>query len=306
VQCDQPATLVRPSGLKSYVYPGRFLIRAAQTGSRQHLQVINHVHFEEYLRGVVPSESVPSWPMETLKAQAVAARTYSLFQLLVRRAGNSQAAYDVDDTVQDQVYLGLSTAQPSTDQAVVETAGEVLTWNGTVAKTYFYADSGGYTEDAQEVWGDPVPYCQAKPEVYDSSLTPDSAWTKQITLVDLSAQLRTAGLIPAGAIVRRIEVSKDSRNRSGRARFVNLTLATGAQTLVKGTQFRYALKLRSTLFDAVVNGTQAVFQGRGFGHGAGMSQLGAKVLADRLRWDYRSLLQFYYTDVRLAPMSAAR
>ncbi len=302
VTCDAPATLRRESRLSSYRYTGSFLIRSAVNASgRRFLQVVNFIEMEDYLRGVVPSEAESSWPMETLKAQAVAARTYALFQVLAIRSSNPDAPYDLEDTVQDQAYLGLSTAAPETDLAVSSTRGEVLTYLGKPIKAFFFGDSGGYTEDAKQVWGEDVPYCRAKPEIYDLSLTPETNWNSTFTYVTLASKLIGASLLPKGSIVTGASVSPSDRDPSGRAATVQLILGNGNTVPIAGTAFRYALGIRSTLFSLTAASTQVSIQGRGFGHGVGMSQLGAKVLAASLGWDYRQILSFYYSGIEFSP-----
>ncbi len=300
VSCDAPATLKRESRLSSFRYSGSFLIRSAVNSSGKHyLQVINLIGMEDYLRGVVPSEAESKWPMETLKAQAVAARTYAQFQILAVRSSNPNAVYDLEDTVQDQVYLGLSTATPETDAAISSTRGELITYQGKPIKAFFFADSGGHTEDAKQVWGDDIPYCRAKPEIYDLSLTPETNWHSEFTFTALSTKLIGAGLIPQGSLISSAFVSAADRNDSGRATSVSLTLNHGKTVFVPGPAFRYALGIRSTLFELTTTANRAILDGRGFGHGVGMSQLGAKVLASTLGWNYRQILAFYYTDVEL-------
>jgi stage II sporulation protein D len=100
-----------------------------------------------------------SWPLEALKAQAVAARTYTLLHIDGRRA------YDVCATVDCQVYRGREVEHPASDAAVAATAGEVLTFRGAFARTYYHADSGGVIASSAEVWGSEIPYLQAFQDV---------------------------------------------------------------------------------------------------------------------------------------------
>ncbi|HLB20253.1 MAG TPA: SpoIID/LytB domain-containing protein, partial [Gaiellaceae bacterium] len=115
------------------------------------LRAINMVGLEQYLYGVVPSEMPFTWHPEALKAQAVVARSYAL---ATRRTG----AFDLYPDTRDQVYLGIEHEKPSTTAAVNATAGQVVLYQGAVAKTYFFSTSGGRTASAEDVWGKPIPY----------------------------------------------------------------------------------------------------------------------------------------------------
>lgn len=104
--------------------------------------LVNQVSMEDYLKGVVPCEIVPSWQMDAIKAQAVAARTYAMFH----KNGYRSAGYDVTDDTRTQVYRGVSAETEATNRAVMETAGEVVTYGGSPIDAVFHASGGGYTE----------------------------------------------------------------------------------------------------------------------------------------------------------------
>src|SRR5439155_1171605 len=141
-------------------------IQVAVTGGK--LRAINMVGLEQYLYGVVPSEMPYTWLPEALKAQAVAARSYAL---ATRRTG----AFDLYPDTRSQVYLGIEHEKPSTNSAVDATAGQVVLYQGEVAKTYFFSTSGGRTASAEDVWGKPVPYLVSVPDPYDS-ISPYHNW----------------------------------------------------------------------------------------------------------------------------------
>lgn len=111
--------------------------------------VVNRVPMELYLKGVVPSEIVPSWKPDAIKAQAVAARTYAVYH----KNGYRSAGYDITDDTRSQVYRGCSVETSATNKAVEETAGEIITYNGKAIDALFHANGGGYTEDS-EMYGD--------------------------------------------------------------------------------------------------------------------------------------------------------
>lgn len=119
------------------------------------------LELEEYLRGVVSSEMPASWPLEALKAQAVAARTYA-----ARRAGKGKG-YDVDDTVNFQAYRQNYT-KDETDAAIKGTVGQVLTYRGELIDAVYSSSNAGYTVSAKERWGNEIPYLIRKKDPYDT------------------------------------------------------------------------------------------------------------------------------------------
>ncbi|WP_336774418.1 SpoIID/LytB domain-containing protein [Paenibacillus sp. MMO-58] len=127
------------------------------------LAVVNELPFEQYLYSVVGGEMIASWPLEALKAQAVAARTYALYQ------GAGFQIANVVDTVSSQEYQGTVTEKPSTIQAVDETAGEVMLYNGKLIEALFSSNGGGRTADASEIWGNSVAYLKSVSSPADSS-----------------------------------------------------------------------------------------------------------------------------------------
>jgi len=273
----------------------------------KHIQVINDVGLEDYLLGVIPGEMPQSWPLQTLKAQAVAARTYALWELARSRTDRPpgtalDTGYDFDDTVQFQAYIGSTEAPlPATTQALSETAGEVLvTSDGLPIRAYFHADSGGHTEDAANaIPSVPAPYCLGKPEIYDASQAP-GPWTRHFARAELSHLLQTAGLIATGPVVSAAHVDEGSRLPSGRAAKIWVQLSDGTEVMIDALKLRFSLALRSTLFLVKADGDGFTFEGRGWGHGVGMSQWGARLLNDQFNWDYVKILDFYYTGVKLA------
>ncbi len=139
------------------------------------LLVINHIYLEYYLYGVVPHEMSNSWPLEALKAQAVAARTYA-----VRYMGSG--TYDLLDTSASQVYRGYNSSYTNAIRAVDETARKVLVSNGNLVQTYYSASNGGYTDIPQHIWSSSatlMPYHVIVPDPYDTQNT----WSSQEVLI---------------------------------------------------------------------------------------------------------------------------
>lgn len=161
-----PVRLVpRPSPTPNYgsykglTYRGEMEIMISPAD--QKLAVVNVVNLEDYLLGVVPREMEPSWPLEALKAQAVAARTFTLNNLGKR----ASEGYSLTDTESDQVYGGVTAERPGSTQAVLSTKGQVVTFNGLMISTYYFGSSGGYTENNEYIWsGTPRDYLRAVPD----------------------------------------------------------------------------------------------------------------------------------------------
>lgn len=127
------------------------------------LTVINDIPIEQYLRGVVPSEMPPVWEHEAHKAQAIAARSYALANLGKR----AKYGYDLKDTPEDQAYGGATAETPQTNDAVIETEGIVLIYDGKIIPAYYSASAGGHTKDASQVWTKDLAFIKAVPSFDD-------------------------------------------------------------------------------------------------------------------------------------------
>jgi SpoIID/LytB domain protein len=192
---------------------------------------VNVVGLDAYVRGVIAREMPKSWPLEALKAQAVAARSYAL---AVRRGG----LFDLYADTRDQVYGGIPAETPTTNEAVTETKGQVLDYGGKPATTYFFSSSGGRTAAVADVFPDKprVPYLVSVGDPYDV-MSPWHDWGPiLVTGGEMSKKLGVAG-------VSDIEASP----ASGRVRSVTVTGTAGPKTL-SADSIRWALQLRSTWF----------------------------------------------------------
>lgn len=275
--------LIRVNGKR---YRDAIVIRA-QAGR---LTVINEVNIEQYLRGILPREANPAWPAESLKAQAVVSRTYVLRNM--RR--HDGEGFDVCNTVHCQVYGGAECEDPRSDEAVADTAGRVLMYNGALAQTVFHASCGGHTEHPSVVWSghaDAPSYLQGRKDKYCGD-SPHHRWKSTIKESTIREALVKAGY-DIGTITR---IRVDGESASGRAKELLIDHATGV-TRVHAGRFRLAVSpwtIRSTLIEkikAVDGGFE--FSGLGWGHGVGMCQWGAKVMAERGK-DYTAILRYYY------------
>ena len=192
------------------------------------LNVINAVPVDQYVKGVVPNESPPSWPQAALRAQALAARS---FALSAQVDGNG---FDLYDTVSSQVYEGIESETASTNLAANATKGEVVVYGGEIAQTYFSACSGGHTESVQNVFfGPAIPYLVGVPDPYDN-LCPLHTWTLRFSEAEISAEL---GSYLAGRL-QRVEIVR--RGVSPRIVWARLH-GSGGVTKVRGDQLAAAL-----------------------------------------------------------------
>ena len=162
-------------------YRGAFELRPAQFGG---LNAINAVGLEDYVRGVVALESPSSWPIEALKAQAVAARTYAL------TTSKNGAGWDHYPDTRSQMYGGVRAETPSTDGAVAGTTGEVVTYDGEPVTTYFFSTSGGRTENVEFGFpgGEPKPWLKSVEDPYDD-VSPKHRWKKRMPMRAARAKL---------------------------------------------------------------------------------------------------------------------
>jgi len=202
------------------------------------LQAVNVVGLEDYVRGVVSQEVDPEWPIEALKAQAVATRSYAV---ATRKESGS---YDVYADTRSQVYGGVNAEEFSTNAAVQVTAGKILTYHGQPAITYFSASSGGKTAAIQDVFAGskPVPYLVSVPDPYDT-LSPYHSWGPYVySAADFARRLGLSG---------KLLDARTSRNPSARVNSVAFSTSAGQRTL-SGSDLRQTLGLRSTWFSVGV------------------------------------------------------
>ncbi|MFM7266412.1 MAG: SpoIID/LytB domain-containing protein [Cyanobium sp.] len=193
------------------------------------LMAINHVSLESYLAGVVGSEIPASWPLDALRAQAVAARTYALAQ---RRPA---APYDLKATVASQVYRGVIAETPSTREAVASTRGQVLMHDGALINAVFHSSSGGSTENSGEMWSRQLPYLVSVPDFDQTS--PVHRWEKSFDPLALRRAFRETDGVAA------IEVLDTSS--TGRVRRARI-LGPAGSLEISGSELRQRLGLRST------------------------------------------------------------
>lgn len=210
----------------------RGTIQVDRVGRR--LRAINVVRLEQYLYGVVPAEVPDDWPAEVLKAQAVAARSYAL---ATRKTGG---AFDLFPDVRSQVYRGVDEEEDPTNDAVDETAGQVLTYAGRLVTAYFHSTSGGRTASVEHVWpgSKPTPYLVAVDDPTDS-ISPHHVWGP---IVMPAARLQRVIKAPGRLLDVRTTVNGSSRTDTV------LGIGTKGEGSARASDLRRELDLRSTWF----------------------------------------------------------
>lgn len=287
-----PLLLILPlllaAGCASSLPAGGVPIRVA------HPKGVQEFPLERYVVGVLAKEVVSDWPLEALKAQAVASRTYVLY----RKAHPRAPEYDVEADTRDQVFENKRRYPKAILAAVRETEGEVLQHEGQAFESFFHSCCGGMSERADQVWpGTGVPPVEEVHQDPYCSACPRDRWEFQISRGELGEILS----LPFE------EVAVTGRNESGRV--TEITFQSGKEKIaMDGVALRQKVgddKIRSTLFEIAGAGDPVVFSGRGSGHGVGLCQWGAKGMADRGK-SYHEILEFYYPGASLINVNPSK
>ena len=309
--------------------------------------VLNVLDMEDYLKGVVPGEMPALWHAEAVKAQAVVARSSAYTDV-------AKSSF-LEMTVASQVYKGKSVEHPNSTKAVLDTAGVYVTYGGKPVKTYFYSSSGGRTENAEDVWGNAVPYIRSVKDDFDRHTGKTHyGWEQSVAASTIAQKLQ----LPSTQMLLDLQVA--TRTEGGNAKQVTATIydKTSKQTSEKqllGTSARYpdAYRtlfggLKSSKFSVSTNTSSNImkadgstektshligykiqkadgtteyiedpnikvrtkessnllstspanytFKGDGYGHGAGLSQWGARGMAEA-GYSYDAILKYYYTGI---------
>jgi stage II sporulation protein D len=274
----------------SGVYRDTVLIYKNSSGS---LDVINRLELDDYLKGVIPFEGNPAWTLESLKAQAVASRTFALTKILSRR----DEEYDVTAGVMSQVYAGKQIENARTDEAVNATRGEVLLYKGKLFPAYYHSTCGGATAAADLVWrvkpllplgGVECTFCQRSPHY---------KWEARVTPAEIKQKLAKQEM-PVQDV---LGVRTDKIDRTGRAHKLVIK-STWAEKSVDADAFRVwidPMRLKSNLITKIAfRDGNFVFKGRGWGHGVGMCQYGMKYLGE-LGYSSQGILEYYYPNATI-------
>lgn len=250
---------------------------------------IEEVELDKYLIGVLAGEMPSSFPLEALKAQAVASRSYVLYQ-----KNNNNRDYDVMNTTTNQVYKNEETLRATwkdeydtkiekINQAVSETHNEVMTYNDQIINALFFSTAPGYTENSEDVFTSNLPYLRSVESNWDTK-APNYKSTQTFTLDEFKQKL---GLITASTIL------VGEKSKTGRIKTLIIDNIT-----IKSNIIRNKLGLRSTYFDYDIKDNKITFTTYGYGHGVGMSQYGAKYMAED-GYNYKEILNHYYTGIKI-------
>jgi len=261
------------------------------------LAIVNELRLEEYVVGVLRAETSERWPVESLRAQAVVARTYAAFH----RASSGAKPYHLVASTTHQMYTGRVPASSPIWDAVRDTAGQVLLWEGELFPAFYHSASGGYTEDPRTVFATRnMPALKAIRDEF-SAAAPHFYWSLDLRLADLSDILRRDGY-DVGTVT-----AIDVTERTPSLRVSTLTVhGTRSSARLRGNDFRRMVgyeTIKSTLFAVALDGSVARFSGRGYGHGVGMSQWGAKGMAEQ-GYKAEKILEYYYPGATLGMLGA--
>lgn len=270
------------------VYSGKFYV----VPDGKLFRLVEHVNLEDYLYGVLPYEMHPSWPPEALKAQAVAARTYTLKSL---ESVKKDQPFDLYSDVRSQMYKGGGKQFASVKKAVDATRGEMLFYMGKPFFTYYHANCGGGTDDVKS-WNPGAasiqPLSGAKCK-YDSHAA-NHSWTQKVPRAKAESYAHGLGL--AGKL-KTIKITRQTG--TGRATNLNIKTAKGTKNVPCG-KFRAATGIKSCKISKISVGEKEItFKGKGNGHGVGMCQDGANGMAKAGK-NYKQILKNYYPGAVLA------
>lgn len=309
--------------------------------------IINHLKLEEYLYGVLPREMSPSFPIEALKSQAIASRSFALSNI----NKHASEGYNLCNTTHCQVYSGKSVEKESTNKAIDATVGLAAYYKGEIAQTNFHSTNGGYVESSFGAWGVKYDYLIAKEDKFSIN-TENANWTLEYTKQELNKKLRAAG-INVGELKYLDIISRTDGKRVKELKIVGTLkeeIITGnrlrnilGNTTMKSTWFYLddSEYIEDEIFYAIIEGrvqplelnsltvlssgksailntnqieiygrklntkdkpnrdsNKIVFEGKGYGHGVGMSQRGAKNMAD-LGYKYTDIIKHYYPGVEI-------
>lgn len=256
------------------------------------LLVINKVDLEDYLYGVLYHEVSHRWGQEVLKAQAIASRTFAVYQA----KQNKLQPYDLGSDIYSQMYGGRTSERWATTRAVDLTKDMVLSFNGDIFPTYYHATCAGHTEDASNLWNVDLPPLKGV-ECNFCKKSPHYRWTKDIPLWEIENKLEGNGY-KVGKIA---SISVLSKNKSGRIDKLEIKDEAGVSIILTGKDFRQMLgpnNVRSTNFEPSIKWSNLALKGYGWGHGVGMCQWGAYGMARKGK-NAEEILKFYYPGAEI-------
>jgi len=236
---------------EKYRYRGN--IEVAIDKEHRKLNVINIIGIEEYLYGVLKKEISPSWPSEALKAQAVAARTFAIFNM----NKYIDKGYNICASTNSQAYGGVNHEDPLTNKAVDETRGIIMVYKGEPINAVYHSDSGGYTENSENVWGSFLPYLRSVKSKFEEKVSPPyHTWSYSINEKDLTEKLQKQG----HKINSIVSIEPVKKSETGRASELVFTADNNKVINMKTNDFRSLIGvdlIRSTFFNIEVIGKES-------------------------------------------------
>jgi len=248
------------------------------------LYLVNSLPLEDYVKGVVLAETARGWTQEALKAQAVIVRTF----VLSRANSARRPEYHVTSSVLHQVYKGLN-SDPGVEYAVNSTMGEILSYNGKPIEAFYHSTSVGRTELPENVFGKAYPYLRSVEA--SGRLSPSAFWNKRLPLSEVAS---------ARGVKTLTGIKVGTMTSTGRVGDVILITSDGEQT-IKANDLRKLIgwdKLPSTDFSVYVENEEAVFDGKGWGHGVGLCQWTALEMALDGK-SYKEILAHFYPGAEI-------
>jgi stage II sporulation protein D len=293
-QLHGPEAYVQPQGngpieVNGKAFKGSLRILTDRSGR---LTVINLLPLEDYIMGVLAGEIPRDWPLEALKAQAIAARTFAV--LTMGTARSKSEPYDLENTALFQMYQGSGLVNEKIQRAVWETRGRIMTFNSKPILAFYHSNCGGETSGAKAVWSQDEPYLKPVPCSFGNNGA-HFRWHAEISIQVLVRKLRAAGL-KIGDVVQLKPLELDESNRILKLSIMD---PDGTSLAIKGSNFRMAVGpdiIRSTQFTAEVLQDKVVFNGKGWGHGVGLCQEGACGMALK-GYGAFDILRYYYHGI---------
>jgi stage II sporulation protein D len=271
-------------------YRGHLIVK--KTGNK--ISIINVLHIEDYLRGVLPREAGSDWDIEALKTQAIVSRTYSIANF--NKHSNSDQGFDVCSTTHCQVYGGVEVEVDSCNKAILETQYEVLVYDGKLAQTVFHANCGGHTENPKYIWNWKYtpPYLKGLKCDYCHD-SPHAKWESSIDEILIRKKLSDNNIEK----IKNIKIK--GKTSTGTAKELEILHSNG-KFLINAYKFRLiidAWQIKSHNFNSIkTDGNKFYFKGNGWGHKVGLCQWGAKNMAKKGK-TYKQILNYYYPGTKV-------
>ena len=254
--------------------------------------MINCVSLEDYVKGVIPYEMDPLWPLEALRAHAVCARTYVVYN----QSAYPEYGFDLNDNTECQVYKGCREANAMTDYAADSTAGQLIRYQGEICEIYYFAADGGSTEDGLHVFQTERPYLCGKQDPFE--LTID--YPLRAGEVRYDGETLSALLLRRGYEIGTVAEILPEYSETGNVIALSFRDEQGETLRIEDRPCYTSLRLNSCHFSVTKDGGEFVFTGGGLGHSCGMSQWGACAMALNYGCSCDDIIRFYYTGAYIA------